>query len=304
MATQLMRRAPAYVRRQPLCRSLSTFSSFTELEHTMWQSGAAAYESSFAEVTIQAANALLDGAGVHRTPAAMVSYVEKTELSAEGRASGPRVLDVATGPGKIAEEAAFRGASSVVALDFSSQMLVSAQPVADAYPGVVELCEGDAQKLPFPDASFDSVIIGFGLLHFPQPELAVKEAFRVLKSGGRLSFSVWAEGNQSIIRASDSVYVEQLCAELQTDPIRQPQPNARTCHMHMHVPNHAQGTYAGGAEWLRDHPAGHRRAWRHKRFPPRRRGGQGRPPFLPLCVARECSRRPRGLWVRRNLHHA
>jgi len=176
----------------------------------MWQAGAVSYASSFAEVTQQAADALLDGAGVFRTPAAMVSYVEKTELSAEGRATGPRVLDVATGPGKIAEQAAFRGASSVVALDFSSEMLVSAQPVAEAYPGVVKLCEGDAQKLPLPDASFDSVIIGFGLLHFPQPEQALAEAFRVLKPGGRLAFSVWAEGNHSIIREWDSVHVEQL----------------------------------------------------------------------------------------------
>lgn len=176
----------------------------------MWQAGAESYESSFAQVTLQAADALLDGAGVFRTPAAMASYVEKTPLSEEDRAAGPRVLDVATGPGKVAEQAAFRGASTVVALDFSSEMLVTAQPVAEAYPGVVELCEGDAQQLPFADASFDSVVIGFGLLHFPKPELAISEAFRVLKPGGGLSFSVWAEGNQSTIRAYDSVFVEHL----------------------------------------------------------------------------------------------
>jgi len=189
--------------------SSSSFGTFTELEHTMWQAGATAYTNSFAEHTLQAADALMDGAGVLRTNEAMVAYVEKTELSKEGRASGVRVLDVATGTGKIAELCATRGASSVVALDFSSEMLKAAQPVADAFPDVIELLEGDAQKLPLPDASFDSVIIGFGLLHFPQPELALAEAFRVLKPGGKLSFSVWAEGNPSIIEATGNVFVEE-----------------------------------------------------------------------------------------------
>ncbi len=52
--------------------------------------------------------------------------------------------------------------------------------------------QGDAQALPFPNASFDRVLINFGLLHVSHPEKACAEACRVLKSGSRLGFTVWA----------------------------------------------------------------------------------------------------------------
>uniref|UniRef100_A0A7S0P3E4 Methyltransferase type 11 domain-containing protein n=1 Tax=Calcidiscus leptoporus TaxID=127549 RepID=A0A7S0P3E4_9EUKA len=160
----------------------------------MWQSGASAYEASFALVTKQAANALLDAAGMHLTRAMAISIVEKKPL--ESRQGGGKLLDVATGTGVIAAQAAARGAEEVVALDFSTAMLSQAQPVADAHP-CVTLMEGDAMALPLPDASFDSVVIGFGLLHLPHPDLALKEAHRVLKPGGKLSFSVWQSPEHS-----------------------------------------------------------------------------------------------------------
>ncbi len=45
----------------------------------------------------------------------------------------------------------------------------------------MQLVEGDAAALPMPDASFDAVTIGFGLLHLPRPHLALAEVCRVLK---------------------------------------------------------------------------------------------------------------------------
>ena len=59
------------------------------------------------------------------------------------------------------------------------------------YPEV-QFRRGDAQDLPFESEIFDAVVIGFGLNHLPQPEQAFQEAFRVLRSGGRLAFTVWA----------------------------------------------------------------------------------------------------------------
>ena len=99
--------------------------AFTALEHKMWQAGAAAYSDSFAKVTGMATNALLDNANVTLTSPMAVSIVERTPL--ESREGGLRVLDVATGPGMVADAAAARGHAEVVALDFSSEMIKRAQ---------------------------------------------------------------------------------------------------------------------------------------------------------------------------------
>tara|TARA_B110001452_G_scaffold177021_1_gene148461 strand:+ start:192 stop:1337 length:1146 start_codon:yes stop_codon:yes gene_type:complete len=189
----LGRRCAAALARSTRLHYYSTApDAFSALEHKMWQAGADAYASTFGKVTAQATNELMDAAGVHLTKAMAVSIVEKTPL--ESREAGLRVLDVATGPGMIADAVAARGHAEVVALDFSPEMLRVAQSVVDKHPdGCVKLLEGDASALKLPDNSFDAVIIGFGLLHLPKPQLALAEAFRVLKPGGMLSYSVWEE---------------------------------------------------------------------------------------------------------------
>src|SRR6266487_3139905 len=56
----------------------------------------------------------------------------------------------------------------------------------------ISFLQGDAQALPFDDASYDRVLVNFGLLHLAQPENACREAFRVLKPTGKFGFTVWA----------------------------------------------------------------------------------------------------------------
>ena len=51
--------------------------------------------------------------------------------------------------------------------------------------------QGDAQALPFPAASFDAVLCGYGLMHLPEPAAALREILRVLRPDGRAAFSVW-----------------------------------------------------------------------------------------------------------------
>ncbi len=65
----------------------------------------------------------------------------------------------------------------------------------DNYPGV-SFREGNAEELPYPDDTFDAAACGFGLLHLEHPEQAVKEAWRVLKPGGRYTFTVWSNSDQ------------------------------------------------------------------------------------------------------------
>lgn len=142
-----------------------TQETFKELERAGWGAKAGAYDDWFATITDQAINPILDSFG---------NLTQK------------RLLDVATGTGHIAAAAAKRGAE-VQGLDFAAAMVERARSL---HPGVT-FREGDAEQLPYPDASFDAVTCGFGLLHMAHPELAIREAGRVLKHGGRYTFTGW-----------------------------------------------------------------------------------------------------------------
>ena len=101
--------------------------------------------------------------------------------------AGMSVLDVACGPGYLSDVARNAGAIPT-AIDFSEKMLAIAKIT---FPDL-SFIQGDAQNLPFEDASFDRVLVNFGLLHLSLPEKGCAEACRVLKSGGRFGFTVWA----------------------------------------------------------------------------------------------------------------
>jgi SAM-dependent methyltransferase len=62
----------------------------------------------------------------------------------------------------------------------------------------IEFREGDAEALPFGDASFDAVVMNFGMLHLARPDAAIAEARRVLKPGGRYAFTVWAPPERAV----------------------------------------------------------------------------------------------------------
>ena len=99
------------------------------------------------------------------------------------RPEDAEVLDVAAGPGNVATELVARGATNVTALDLSYNML--AEGARRGHSGI-SWVNGDAQHLPFPDASFDAVTISFGLRNVPDPELALREFGRVTRPGGRV----------------------------------------------------------------------------------------------------------------------
>jgi SAM-dependent methyltransferase len=108
-----------------------------------------------------------------------------------GITSGERVLDVGTGTGVVALAAAHRGAR-VTGLDLTPQLLAVARENAKvAARDEVEWTEGDAEALPYPDASFDVVVSQFGHMFAPRPDVAVAEMRRVLRPGGRVAFATW-----------------------------------------------------------------------------------------------------------------
>ncbi len=141
-------------------------------EHARWERAASAYAASFGVATHQFCDALLDAAGV---------------------GAGTRLLDLACGTGMVAGTAAARGAM-VCGVDFSAAMLAEAHA---GHPSV-EFVLGDAEAVPLPGARFDAVVSNFGLHHVPRPALALAEARRVLRPGGRVAFTFWAGHAENI----------------------------------------------------------------------------------------------------------
>jgi SAM-dependent methyltransferase len=103
---------------------------------------------------------------------------------------GATVLDVATGTGNLALPAARTGAI-VTGIDIAPNLLVQARERATAEGLTIQFDEGDAEALPYPDASFDIVVSMFGAMFAPRPELVAAEFARVLKPGGRLAMANW-----------------------------------------------------------------------------------------------------------------
>lgn len=108
-----------------------------------------------------------------------------------GIARGESVLDVGTGTGVVAITAARAGAQ-VTGLDLTPELLEQARENSRiAQQEQIVWTEGDAEQLPYPDASFDVVVSQFGHMFAPRPEVAIAEMRRVLKPGGRVAFATW-----------------------------------------------------------------------------------------------------------------
>jgi ubiquinone/menaquinone biosynthesis C-methylase UbiE len=139
---------------------------FTEFERQAWNRVANRYDSAWSTSTRQFIPSLLDS----------------TEIL-----FGNTVLDIGCGPGYVSAAAAERGAVPS-GIDFSIEMLTIARKMFPA----IDFIQADAHDLPYENASFDRVLANFALLHLSDPGQACSEAFRVLKSGGKFGFTVWA----------------------------------------------------------------------------------------------------------------
>lgn len=109
---------------------------------------------------------------------------------AVGAGEGIELLDVATGSGNVALAAARAGAA-VTGLDLTPDLLeVARKRAADA--GLrIRFVEGDAEELPFEDASFDRVTSCFGVIFAPRHERAVGELIRVARPGATIGLAAW-----------------------------------------------------------------------------------------------------------------
>lgn len=168
------------------------------MEHENWEKGFEAYDSGFGPLTQQTIPTLLSKAGFPP------SQNQEREFPYA-------LLDVATGPGFVLLSALDRALKmsdvshiQLTGLDIThnflslakqrvDEQLKNQQPVGSNQVNV-QFVVGNAEKLSlkFPKNTFDSITCNFGILHLFSPDDFISEAFRVLRPGGKLSFSAWA----------------------------------------------------------------------------------------------------------------
>lgn len=146
-------------------------------------------------------NDLMSG-GLHRLwKDAMVAWLNPP------RRPGWKMLDVAGGTGDIAFRIidASHGNAHATVLDINGSMLAVGRERADKrrLAGNVDFVEANAEELPFPDETFDAYTVAFGIRNVPRIDVALAEAHRVLKPGGRIMVLEFSEVDMPML---DKVY--------------------------------------------------------------------------------------------------
>jgi ubiquinone/menaquinone biosynthesis C-methylase UbiE len=117
-----------------------------------------------------------------------IGFLERVQLAGGrewvGRRAHGRVLEVALGTGRSLPF--YPAGVELTGVDLSAGMLAIARQRAAELSRRVHLVEGDAERLPFADASFDTVLCALSLCSIPHPAVAIGEMRRVLGPGGRL----------------------------------------------------------------------------------------------------------------------
>ncbi|PLP57145.1 bifunctional demethylmenaquinone methyltransferase/2-methoxy-6-polyprenyl-1,4-benzoquinol methylase UbiE [Mesorhizobium loti] len=144
----------------------------------------------------------LMSAGMHRLwKDAMVTWLNPPKRP------GWKVLDVAGGTGDIAFRivGASQGQAHATVLDINGSMLAVGRERAEkrGLAANIDFIEANAEDLPFADNSFDAYTIAFGIRNVPRIEVALAEAFRVLKPGGRFLCLEFSEVEMPLL---DKVY--------------------------------------------------------------------------------------------------
>jgi demethylmenaquinone methyltransferase/2-methoxy-6-polyprenyl-1,4-benzoquinol methylase len=123
-----------------------------------------------------------------------------------------RVLDVATGTGAVALELVRQHGCSVVGIDRSPEMLAVARErvAARGLGAKIELQQGRAETLPFPDDSFDALTVTYLLRYVDDPAATVGELARVVRPGGTMVMLDFGVPPSRVARALWEVYVKTV----------------------------------------------------------------------------------------------
>ena len=130
------------------------------------------------------------GSGDYAAVASRIVLIAEQLVDSADLPAGGRVLDVAPGRGNAALAAA-RSGGTVTGLDYVPELLARGHSRAAAEGLDVEFLEGDAEDLPFADASFDGVLSCLGVMFTPDQDRAAAELLRVCRPGGTIALASW-----------------------------------------------------------------------------------------------------------------
>ncbi len=128
-----------------------------------------------------------------------------------------RLLDLATGTGDVALEAArTHPAILVTGLDFAAPMLEAARPkiMRSGLADRIRNLQGDALNLPFPPARFDAVTVAFGIRNMPDRSRVLREIRRVLVPGGGLAILEFTTPQGKLFRRFYFFYLHRFLPRL------------------------------------------------------------------------------------------
>jgi ubiquinone/menaquinone biosynthesis C-methylase UbiE len=128
--------------------------------------------------------------GDYAAVAARIQSIAEQLVDAADLAAGSTVLDVAAGSGNAAIAAA-RSGCAVIGVDYVPSLLERARVRAAAEGFDIDFIDGDAEALPFADASFDSVISVLGVMFTADQDRAASELVRVARPGGTIALANW-----------------------------------------------------------------------------------------------------------------
>ena len=106
---------------------------------------------------------------------------------------GLRLLDAACGTGNLAIHAA-RAGCAASGLDLAGNLIAQARARTEREGLSIDYVEGDAEALPYADASFDMVVSMYGVMFAPRPEVVAAELRRVTRPGGLVALANWTPG--------------------------------------------------------------------------------------------------------------
>jgi demethylmenaquinone methyltransferase/2-methoxy-6-polyprenyl-1,4-benzoquinol methylase len=130
------------------------------------------------------------------------------------RDSKPKlILDIATGTGDFAIEALSLNPQKITGVDISEGMMAVGREklLKMGLQDRIELKSGDSENLPFPEASFDALTVGFGVRNFAHLEIGLGNMLRVLRPGGKAVILEFSKPRATPIKQVYAFYFKRIC---------------------------------------------------------------------------------------------